>query len=52
MQLKGEERATTYSSLHLLDKITRVSITVCLLYRDDRGFRFGRRVEDLIAEEI
>jgi len=30
MQLKGKERAT-YSSLHLLDKITRVSMTICLL---------------------
>jgi len=28
-------------------------MTVCLLVdRDDRGFRFGGRVEDLVAEEI
>jgi hypothetical protein len=52
MQWNDSERAT-YSSFHLLDKITRVSIeSVCLLDRDDRCFRFGRRVKDLIAEEI
>jgi hypothetical protein len=51
MQLKGKEGAT-YSSLHLCDKITRVSITVCLLDSGSRGFRFRRRAEDLVAEEI
>lgn len=41
-----------YPGLHFLNKITRIPMAVCLLDSGSSGFWFGRRIEELVTEEI
>jgi len=41
-----------YPGLHFLNKITRIPMAICLLDGGSGSFRFGRRVKELVTEEI